>query len=213
MVIDTAEVLVLGAGISGCSLAYHLTRRSVGPIVVYDPRTPAAGATGRAAGVVTEQLWDRWDVEVTRESHREYAELCRRYEPEAYLPNGFVRWTANPAAVPVLDEARERLRSWGVEVEEASAVDLARWIPEGNFDDVVGAVFGPHDACVTPSSFATIYAEGARRQGAVFDFGRPMASLRRDGDLWHLDLGAETVTARKMVVAAGAWSKRILAGL
>jgi sarcosine oxidase subunit beta len=213
VVIDTAEVLVLGAGISGCSLAYHLTRRSVGPIVVYDPRTPAAGATGRAAGVVTEQLWDRWDVEVTRESHREYAELCRRYEPEAYVPNGFVRWTTNPAAVPVLDEARERLRSWGVEVDDASAVDLARWIPEGKFDDVVGALFGPHDACVTPSSVATIYAEGARREGAVFDFGRPMASLHREGERWQLDLGTETVTARKLVVAAGAWSKRIVAEL
>ena len=210
MPVGSAEVLVLGAGVSGCALAYHLTQRGVGPVVVYDPATPAAGATGRAAGVVTEQLWDRWDVEVTRESHREYARLCQRWEPEAYLPNGFVRWTKDPTIASLLEQARVRLRGWGVDVEEASAADLARWLPEGRFDDVVGALYSPHDACVTPSSLATIYAEGARQAGAIFDFGRPFARVLRDGGLWRVDAEGSTLTARRLVVAAGAWSKRIL---
>ena len=204
------EVLVLGAGIGGCALAYHLTRRSVGPVTVYDPRTPAAGATGRAAGVITEQLWDRWDVEVTRESHREYARLCQRWEPSAYLANGFVRWTANPAALPVLEQARTRLRNWGVDVEEADASDLARWVPEGRFDDVVAAIYSPHDACVTPSSLTTIYAESARQGGAVFDFGREFGGLRRDDGRWTVVAGGERLAARSVVVVAGAWSKRVL---
>ncbi len=55
---ERLTVLIFGAGIAGCSLAYHLARRKIGSIGVYDPRTPAAGATGRAGGVVTEQLWN-----------------------------------------------------------------------------------------------------------------------------------------------------------
>ncbi|MGI0131982.1 MAG: NAD(P)/FAD-dependent oxidoreductase, partial [Thermoplasmata archaeon] len=206
----SGAVLILGAGVSGCALAFHLTKRSVGPVVVYDPATPAAGATGRAAGVVTEQLWDRWDVEVTRESHREYARLCQRWEPGAYLLNGFVRWTANRDALPALDQARARLRGWGVEIEDADAGDLARWLPEGRFEDVAGALFSPHDACVTPSSLATIYAEGARQAGATFDFGRPFGGVHREGDRWEIDAAHGTLSAPHLVVAAGAWSKRIL---
>jgi sarcosine oxidase, subunit beta len=204
-------VVVLGAGICGTALAYHLTRRGVGPVLVYDPRTPAAGATGRAAGIVTEQLWDHWDVLVTRESHREYADLASRWDPTAYLQNGFVRWTRDPVAEPIVWETLQRLKSWGVEVEEATPSDLARWLPQGRFEDVRAAIMGRHDACVTPSAIATIYAEGARQAGATFDFGQSMESvsaLPEGGYL--LRTGGREFRADQLVVAAGAWSKRLL---
>ena len=207
------EILVLGAGIAGCALAYHLARRAVGPVTVYDPRTPAAGATGRAAGVVTEQLWFRWDVEVTRESHEEYAGLAKRWEPDAYVRNGFLRWTKQAEFAPILEEAVERLKSWGVAVEEVDPSDLARWVPAGRFDDVASAIYSRHDACVTPSAITTIYAEEARHSGVTFDFGRPMRGLARREEGFELDLGDSVIRARRMVVAAGAWSKAILASL
>ncbi len=207
------DVLILGAGIAGCALAYHLLRRGVGPVSVYDPRTPAAGASGRAAGVVTEQLWFRWDVEVTRESHEEYRTLAKRWEPEAYQRNGFVRWTRNREIAPYVEEAVERLRGWGVTIEEVAPSDLARWLPAGRFDDVEMAIISRNDACVTPSSITTIYAEEARHAGATFDFGRPPRSLQRADGRWVLDLGDGVLSARRLVVAAGAWSKRLLAEL
>ncbi len=206
-----ADVLVLGAGISGCALAYHLARRGVGPVVVYDPRTPAAGASGRAAGIVTEQLWNRWDVEVTRESHREYAALAQEGDPSAYVRNGFARWTRSPEVARVLEESLERLRGWGVRVDEATAPDLARWFPAGRFDDVAAAVIGHDDACVTPSALTTLYAERARQSGVVFDFGQPMRSLALSSDGAVLGLDAGPRRARRVVVAAGAWSKALLA--
>lgn len=209
----TAEVLILGAGISGCALAYHLARRGVGPVVVYDPRTPAAGASGRAAGIVTEQLWNAWDVEVTRESHKEYAELARAWEPEAYLRNGFVRWTRSPEVATLLDEAADRWRRWGVRVEDVTTGDLARWYPWGRFDDVVAAVVGRDDACVTPSAITTIYAEGARQEGVTFDFGLPMDAIAVDGSGVRLEAGGRERRARRLVVAAGAWSKALLTAL
>ena len=210
---ETSEVLVLGAGISGCALAYHLARRGVGPVTVYDPRTPAAGASGRAAGVVTEQLWNDWDVEVTRESHREYAELARKWDPTAYVANGFVRWTRRPEVAEALEEAIDRWRGWGVQAEEATQQDLARWIPSGRFDDVVGAVISRHDACVTPSSITTIYAEGARQAGVTFDFGQPMVGVRQEGGHFVLERATGPLRARRVVIAAGAWSKQIAAAL
>ena len=105
MATSAVEVLVLGAGIAGSALAYHLVDRGVGPVALYDPRTPGAGATGRAAGIVTEQHWNRWDVEVTRESKEQYASLSARWDPTAYTVNGFVRWAHGAEAVGALASA------------------------------------------------------------------------------------------------------------
>jgi len=211
--VDRAEVIVLGAGIAGCALAYHLGRKGVGPVVVFDPETPGAGATGRAAGIVTEQLWDRWDVEVARHSSIEYAELAARRDPSAYHKNGFARWTRNPEAAAVLEEASARLRSWGVPVEALDASELARRIPWGRFDGVLGAIWSPNDAVVAPSTIGEIYAERARSAGTEFLLGQPLTEFRNEGSSWTLSSAGRTVRAPRAVVAAGAWSKRLLASV
>ncbi|HXW66837.1 MAG TPA: FAD-binding oxidoreductase [Thermoplasmata archaeon] len=207
------EVAVLGAGIAGCALAYHLASRRVGPTVLYDPRTPAAGATGRAAGIVTEQLWNDWDVAVTRASKEEYARLSSRWDPSAYRVNGFVRWAHGPEASRALTTAAERLRRWGVAVRALDARALAERIPWGRFEDGAVGIDAPGDAVVTPSAMAGIYAEGARAAGVDVRLGTPMRSLRREDGRWELATGASAVRARRIVIAAGAWSKSILATL
>jgi sarcosine oxidase, subunit beta len=207
---DRAEVLILGAGIAGCALAYHLVERNVGPVVVYDPRTPAAGASGRAAGIVTEQLWDRWDVEVTRASKEEYAELAHRSDASAFTRNGFARWTCDPKASAVLVDAAARLRSWGVRVEPVGPEELSRRVPWGRFDDVQAAIWSPEDSVVTPSAMVEIYAATARSRGAEFWLGAPLDSFRHEGGTWTASSGGRSARARRVVVAAGAWSKELL---
>jgi sarcosine oxidase, subunit beta len=208
-----AEVTILGAGIAGCALAYHLAERKVGPIVVYDPRTPGAGATGRAAGIVTEQLWNEWDVAVTRESKAQYAALSARWDPSAYAVNGFVRWAREAQAVEALATAVGRLKSWGVDVTELDADGLATRVPWGRFDDAPRAVWSPSDAVVTPSTMAEIYAEGARQNGVDFRLGTPLDRLEFRDDGWELSAGPIPVRSRTLVVAAGAWSKRLLSSI
>jgi glycine/D-amino acid oxidase-like deaminating enzyme len=210
---ESVDVLVLGAGIAGCALAFHLARRSVGPVVVYDPQTPSAGATGRAAGIVTEQLWDRWDVEVVRESKEEYAQLAERYDPSAYSVNGFARWTRNREALPVLESAVERLRSWSVPAAALDLTTLAEKVPWGRFDGVLGAIWSPNDAVVTPSRMAELYAERARELGVDFILGAPASRFAREGDRWELTVSGQTTWARQAVVAAGAWSKKLFASV
>ncbi len=210
---DRAETIVLGAGIAGCALAFHLATRSHGPVVVFDPQTPGAGATGRAAGIVTEQLWDRWDVEVTRASKSEYAALAARWDPTAYSVNGFVRWTRRPEVADALARSVERLEGWGVRSRVLSVDELAARFPSGRFVGVVAATGCVDDAVVTPSAIAQIYAEGARANGVDFWLGRPLARFAPVGGEWELTCGGRMVRAPRAVVAAGAWSKRLLAGV
>ncbi len=213
MAVEHVEVVILGAGIAGCALAHHLARRSVGPTVLYDPRTTAAGATGRAAGIVTEQLWNEWDVAVTREAQAEYASLAARRDPSAFTANGFIRWTAQADAARLLTDATARLRRWNVDVRPIGRAELETRIPWGRFDDVAAAIFSPHDAVVTPSSLTDLYAAEARRAGVELEIGSPFHRLVRSDGGWTLEVGQRTFRAGHAVVAAGAWSKRLLTGL
>ncbi len=208
-----AEVGILGAGIAGCALAYHLAERKVGPVVLYDPRTPGAGATGRAAGIVTEQLWNRWDVEVTRESKDQYASLAARWDPSAYTVNGFVRWAQGDEARRVLTSAVGRLRSWGVSIEELAPDALRARVPWGRFEDEPLGAWSPGDAVVTPSAMGEIYAEGARQAGVDVRLGTPMEGLGFHDGAWVLSSAGAEFRMRQVVVAAGAWSKRLLGSI
>ena len=202
--------IVLGAGVAGAALTYHLAQRHGGPILLYDPSTPAAGATGRAAGIVTDQLWNRWDVDVAREAQQEYARLCARHDPSAYTANGFVRWTASAAAADAMDEAARRLAGWGVRVEKIGPNELAELFPWGRFNDVRVGLRGRSDAVVTPSTLAEIYVREGRALGVEALFGVPMQTVRSSVEGGELRAGGETYRAERIVVAAGAWSKRIL---
>lgn len=86
---------------------------------------------GRAAGVVTEQLWNEWDIAVTRETHAEYATLAARRDPSAFTANGFVRWTNRLDAARVLVDATGRLRGWGVDVRPIERAELEARVPRG----------------------------------------------------------------------------------
>ncbi len=206
---EPVEVAILGAGIAGCALAYHLARRQIGPTVLLDPRTPAAGASGRAAGVVTEQLWNAWDVEVVRESHREYADLCREWDPGAYRRNGFLRFTEQPEKFAPLREAEERLKRWGASVHLLDRAELERRLPEARFGESALGLDSPHDACVDPTALTGIYAEGARRRGVRFELGVPSPGLAREDGRWSVRVPSFELRARRLVLAAGAWTKGI----
>ncbi len=211
MATEGADALVLGAGIAGCALAYHLARGKFGRVVVLDPATPAAGATGRAAGIVTEQLWDRWDVATVRESREEYARLAVRHDPSACRVNGFLRWTSRADVVPLLAAATERLHDWGVEVEELSAAEVARRLPWARCDDLLGASFAPGDAIVAPTRLAELYLREARSLGVEFELGLSEVRLEGSQGRWQVTAGQRSWRAPCVVVAAGAWSKRLLA--
>jgi sarcosine oxidase, subunit beta len=209
--VERADAVVVGGGIVGAAVAYHLARLRLGRVVAVEARTPAAGATGRAAGIVSEQLWDRWDVEVVRESKREYAALADSAAPGAYRTNGFVRWTADPKVAEALAVRVAELRAWGVEMRSLETDELARRLPAIRTDGLVGIAFAPNDGVVAPSGLAEAYVAEGRRLGVEWTLGVGAERLAPEDAGWTVRAGGSSIRARIAVVAAGAWSKRLLA--
>lgn len=208
---ERRAAIVLGAGIVGAATAYHLARRAIGPVLLYDPRTPAAGATGRAAGIVTEALWDPWDVEVVRESKEEYRRLSAGHSPPLYRENGFFRWATDPAAAAALSAAVGRWRAWGVPTRPVDISAVQARLPWVATDGLRAAVWDPHDAIVAPSGLTEAYLDLARKAGAEVRLGCRFERLVPSNGTWSLRAGDATEVSATVVVAAGAWSKALLA--
>jgi len=207
---ERADALVIGAGVAGAAVAYHLARRGLGRVVAFEARTPAAGATGRAAGIVSEQLWDRWDVEVVRESKAEYAALASRAAPGIYRTNGFLRWTTDEEVAEALRARVAELRAWNADVRLIEPNELVRLLPAVRVDDLVAIAYAPTDAVVAPSSLAEAYVAEGRRLGVDWKLVAPVGRISRQGAAWSWSTRGTTYTAPVAVVAAGAWSKQLL---
>jgi glycine/D-amino acid oxidase-like deaminating enzyme len=208
-----SRVLILGAGIAGCALAFHLGRRGLAPVVVDPGRGPRA-ATPRSAGILAAPAWDPWDVRVTQESITECAELSALAPSTVGFERaGYLRIARSPESVAALGRAVARWEGWGIPVERPGPAELHELIPAGEFEDVAAACLTPSDAVVDPGALAALYAGRAQQMGARFRAGRLRGLPVREGDGWHLSLSDGRVAADRLVVCAGAWSERILRAL
>lgn len=203
------DVLILGAGIAGCALAYHLGAAGRASVVL-DPRPRAGGASGRAAGIVTEQLWNDWDIAVTRFAHAEARQLLEGQEPRSYWHNGFLRWTTRADLRPSLEKAATRLRGVGVRVRLVDAQEMNQLVPAARLGPDAFGLYSAEDGCVTPSALVEAYARQARELGATIEAGVALDDVAPLGAGWSVRAGARAWTARHLVVAAGAWSKALL---
>ncbi len=169
-----ARVVIIGGGVIGCSVAYHLAKLGWTDIVLLERKQLTSGTTWHAAGLIA-QL--RATANMTRLA-KYSQELYGRLEEETGLATGFKR--NGSLTVALTDERLEELkrgasmaRSFGVEIETISAAEAAALHPLLDIDGVVGAVALPKDGQGDPTNIALALAKGARQLGArIFEHTR-----------------------------------------
>ena len=162
-----AEIVIVGGGIIGCSLAYHLTKLGRRDVLVLEQGRVTSGTTWHAAGLVGQMRPTRTMTRISRYG----IELYRTLEAETGQATGWkacgsVNVASTPARVVELKRTVARARSFGVEIELISPTEAGRLWPLMRTDDLLAAVWLPGDGKANPADLTQALAKGARAGGA-----------------------------------------------
>ncbi len=210
-----AEVVVIGGGIVGCSVAYHLAQRGVSDVLLLEQSRLTAGATWHAAGLVGQLKSTKSMTALASYS----AELYERLEAETGQATGF-RKTGSLSVADNPERWEEVLRgvsmamTLGVEARVLEPHEAPEYWPLINASDLVGAVFFPGDGKVDPVDTTVALARGARMGGARIGEGvRVHRVLVEGGRAAGVATDAGDVGADHVVIAAGMWSRQLAAAV
>ncbi len=212
-----ARAVVIGGGISGCSVAYHLARAGWRDVVLLERRQLTCGTTWHAAGLIG-QL--RPSHNLTRLA-RYSVQLYRELEGETGVATGLRQNGSITVALTAarLEEIRRQAglaRAFGIEVEEIGRQDLARLYPGLAVEDVAGAVHLPDDGQADPANVALALAKGARQGGVAVHEGVTVTGVetsdgRVAGVTWSADGETGRIAADVVVNCAGMWARGLAA--
>ena len=212
---DRAEVVIVGGGIVGCSIAYHLTRRGVTDVVVLEQNQLTAGTTWHAAGLVSQLKSSYSLTRLATYSARLFAELeAETGQATGYRSPGSISVAADAERWEELLRGKSMAATVGVEIHEIE-LDRARELhPLLRTDDLVGALYLPHDGITSPVDTTMALAKGARNRGARVVEGVAVTGLALDPS-GHRIAGVRTeggdIEAETVVLAGGMWTRHLAA--
>lgn len=206
-----AEVVVIGGGVIGTSIAYHLARAGVRDVVLVERDELAAGSTSKAAGGVRAQFSDVLNVQLGARSLEAFA----RFEEDTGYDIGLHRvgylfLLSTPEDVASFEAGVRLQNSLDVPSRMIDPAEARRLSPLISTDGLLAAAYSPDDGHCTPEAVVHGYASAARNHGAT---------ILRHTDVTGIETHGDTITAvvttlgridtRTVICAAGAWSRAI----
>lgn len=210
-----ARAVIIGGGVVGCSVAYHLTKIGWTDVVLLERKKLTSGTTWHAAGLIG-QL--RATANMTRLA-KYSADLYRGLEAETGLATGMK--TVGSVSVALTEARKEELfrsasmaRGFGVPVEELSPAEVKARYPHINIEGVKAGVWLPTDGQGDPANIALALAKGARQRGALVVEGVKVTGVAVDGRratavTWSKDGETGSIQAEHVVNCAGMWGREV----
>lgn len=211
-----ARVVIIGGGVVGCSVAYHLAKLGWTDVVLLERKRLTSGTTWHAAGLIAQLRASSNMTRLAKYSQELYGAL----EEETGVATGFRRTGSITAALTGerLEELRRSAamaRAFGVDIEEISQAEIKARYPHLNTDGVTGGVFLPRDGQGDPGNIALALAKGARNRGArVFEGVKVTGATVTQGRFASLTYTAEggqtgAIAADHVVNCAGMWGRDV----
>jgi len=214
----TADVVIIGGGCMGASVAYHLSRLGITDIVLVEREDQlGAGSTGRNAGGVRHQFSHPANVRLSIESIR----LFEQFEdtigaPIDFHQDGYLFLLSDPAHIGAFRQAVDMQRGLGVQVDWLTAHEAAALAPGLTTDGVGAATFCARDGICDPNGVTMGFAAAARRAGIEFRRGCEVTGIRVEGGtIAGVDTSRGRIATRTVVNATGPWAAAVgeMAGL
>ena len=212
-----ARVVIIGGGVIGCSVAYHLTKKGWNDVVLLERKQLTSGTTWHAAGLIAQLRATANMTKLAKYSQELYGSL----EEETGVATGFKR--VGSITVALTEERKEEIyrqaamaRAFGVEVEEISNERVAEMYPHLNLEDVKGAVYLPLDGQGDPANIALALAKGARQRGGIVKERIKVTEIVKSGRNvmgvdWVSDDGKDSghIECDMIVNCAGMWGHEV----
>jgi 4-methylaminobutanoate oxidase (formaldehyde-forming) len=210
-----ARVVIIGGGVIGCSVAYHLAKQGWRDIVLMERKQLTSGTTWHAAGLIAQLRATANMTKLAKYSQELYGTL----EAETGVATGFKR--VGSITVALTQDRREEIlrqaamaRAFGVEVEEISPQEVKSRYEHLNIEGVTGAVYLAKDGQGDPANIALALAKGARQRGATVLEGTRVTGITRKGrrvvgvDWQQGDITGHT-KAEMVVNCGGMWGHAV----
>ena len=179
----TASAVIIGGGVVGCSIAYHLAGRGVRDVLVLERETVGSGTTSKAAGGIRAQFPTETEIRFSLEA----IAVFERFEDEfgvdpGYKKIGYLFLVSDPADLRGFETRIALQRRLGVDVRVIAPDDAKKLVPALRVDDLVAAVWGPNDALAGPAEVTNGFARRARERGARLVEAVRVTTIGRAGD-------------------------------
>ena len=212
-----ARAVIVGGGIVGCSVAYHLARAGWQDVVLLERKQLTSGSTWHAAGLVGQLRTNANVTQLLKHS----VELYDRLEAETgqasgWKRNGGLRLACNADRLIEIRRQATTARSFGLEMHLLSATEAKDLWPLMDASDVVGAAFLPTDGQANPSDIAQALAKGARQQGVRIVEDCAVTGFRIErGRIAGVLTDQGEIACEAVALCAGLWSRALgrLAGV
>jgi 4-methylaminobutanoate oxidase (formaldehyde-forming) len=208
-----ARVAIVGGGVVGCSIAYHLTKIGWTDVALLERKKLTSGTTWHAAGLIG-QLRDNSDM---TKLAKYTADLYLGLEAETgqatgYKRNGSLSIATHAGRMEDLKRRADMAKVFGLQVDVIGPEECRARYPLIDVSDVVGGIFIPSDGQANPTDVTMALAKGARKGGAqIFEDTKVTAILHSDGRVAGVATEAGEIAADFVVLAAGMWTRDIAA--
>lgn len=206
-----ARVVIVGGGVIGCSVAYHLTKLGWTDVVLLEQGQLSGGTTWHAAGLVGQLRSHSNMTSLIKYSTQLYGEL----EAETGLATGWKNCGSLSVArttdrMTVLKRTAASARAQGVDIDVISPKEAADLWPVMATDDLVGAVWLPGDGKANPTDLTQSLAKGARNRGAkIIERVKVTGISQRNGVACGVETDRGNITAEIVVNCAGQWARKV----
>ncbi len=213
---DHADVVVIGAGIMGLSIAYHLARLGVRDVTVVDKSYLCSGASGRNGGGIRAQWSTEANIRLMQESIRMCQDFASEFKINVWLrQGGYLFLARSEQRRRALEQSCALQRECGLSTRMLTPREAQKLVPELALDGVEAASFNPDDGVVFPWPFVWGFAQAATKRGAeVATFTEVRGIDVRGATIERVNVRTESgaehaIRTHKVVNAAGAWSPEI----
>ena len=213
-----ARVVIIGGGVIGCSVAYHLTKLGWRDVVLLERNKLTSGTTWHAAGlVVTGTFSSELTVNMAKYSRDLYRVLGQETgQDTGYRDVGYLQIASNTERVDKLRRIADFCRGFGIEVGEISTAEVKKMWPLFETDDILCGFYTPDDGRANPVDVTISLAKGARMGGAqIFENTAVTAIHRKAGRVTGVATEHGNINAEFVVNCGGMWARELgkLAGV